>query len=123
MGACRPRCAAGAGGGFYLHALPLCVFAGAHGFGERAPQLLEAARLPGAPLSARLVASGAAAGWRVQPWWQGGAGADGNLADYGVVSYFGIQTLPRASTAWLVMDNRIAAATAGYAVLRGWSCL
>lgn len=77
---------------------------------ERAPQLLEAARLLGAPLSARLrrvalplarpaVVAGVALALME------------TLADYGVVSYFGIQTFTAGIyKAWLAMDNRIAAA-------------
>ncbi|WP_236903769.1 ABC transporter permease [Comamonas serinivorans] len=77
---------------------------------ERAAHLMEAARLMGAPLSRRLrqvalpmirpalVAGLALALMEV-------------LADYGVVTYFGIQTFTAGIyKAWLSMDNRVAAA-------------
>ena len=77
---------------------------------ERAPQLMEAARLLGAPLRRRVleialplarpaVAAGAALALME------------TLADFGVASYFGIQTFTAGIyKAWLAMDNRIAAA-------------
>lgn len=77
---------------------------------ERAPQLLEAARMLGAPLQRRIleiaiplarpsVAAGVALALME------------TLADFGVSSYFGIQTFTAGVyKAWLVMDNRIAAA-------------
>ena len=77
---------------------------------ERAPQLMEAARLLGAPLGRRLrevalpmarpaVAAGTALALMEV------------LADYGVSVYFGIQTFTAGIyKAWLSMDNRIAAA-------------
>lgn len=77
---------------------------------ERASQLMEAARLLGAPLGRRIrevalplarpaVAAGVALALME------------TLADFGVASYFGIQTFTAGIyKAWLVMDNRIAAA-------------
>jgi iron(III) transport system permease protein len=77
---------------------------------ERAAHLMEAARLLGAPLGARIrrvalplarpaVAAGVALALME------------TLADYGVASYFGIQTFTTGIyKAWLAMDNRIAAA-------------
>lgn len=77
---------------------------------ERAPQMMEAARLLGAPLGRRLrevalpmarpaVAAGTALALMEV------------LADYGVSVYFGIQTFTAGIyKAWLSMDNRIAAA-------------
>ena len=77
---------------------------------ERAVHLMEAARLLGAPLSRRVrrvalplarpaVAAGVALALME------------TLADYGVASYFGIQTFTAGIyKAWLAMDNRIAAA-------------
>ncbi|MBI5278489.1 MAG: iron ABC transporter permease [Burkholderiales bacterium] len=77
---------------------------------ERAAHLMEAARLLGAPLGRRIrrvalplarpaVAAGVALALME------------TLADYGVVSYFGIQTFTTGIyKAWLAMDNRIAAA-------------
>ncbi len=77
---------------------------------ERAAHLMEAARLLGAPLRTRVraialplarpaVAAGVALALME------------TLADYGVSSYFGIQTFTAGIyKAWLAMDNRIAAA-------------
>lgn len=77
---------------------------------ERAAQLMEAARLLGAPLMRRIrevalplarpaVAAGVALALME------------TLADFGVASYFGIQTFTAGIyKAWLVMDNRLAAA-------------
>ena len=77
---------------------------------ERATHLMEAARLLGAPLSRRIrevalplarpaVAAGVALALME------------TLADFGVSSYFGIQTFSAGIyKAWLAMDNRIAAA-------------
>ena len=77
---------------------------------ERAAHLMEAARLLGAPLMRRLldvalplarpaVAAGVALALME------------TLADYGVSSYFGIQTFTAGIyKAWLAMDNRLAAA-------------
>ncbi|MCZ4317271.1 iron ABC transporter permease [Comamonadaceae bacterium G21597-S1] len=77
---------------------------------ERAAHLMEAARLLGAPLSRRIrevalplarpaVAAGVALALME------------TLADFGVVSYFGIQTFTAGIyKAWLAMDNRLAAA-------------
>ena len=77
---------------------------------ERAAHLMEAARLLGAPLSRRIrevalplarpaVAAGAALALME------------TLADFGVVSYFGIQTFTAGIyKAWLAMDNQLAAA-------------
>ena len=77
---------------------------------ERAAQLMEAARLLGAPLARRIrtvavplarpaIAAGVALALME------------TLADIGVASYFGIQTFSAGIyKAWLAMDNRIAAA-------------
>jgi iron(III) transport system permease protein len=95
--------------------------------GERAAHLMEAARLLGAPLSRRIrevalplarpaVAAGAALALME------------TLADFGVSSYFGIQTFTTGIyKAWLSMDNRVAAAQLAtmllvvVAVLLNWS--
>ena len=78
--------------------------------GERTVHLMEAARLMGAPLNRRLrevalplarpaVAAGVALALME------------TLADFGVSSYFGIQTFTAGIyKAWLAMDNRVAAA-------------
>jgi iron(III) transport system permease protein len=77
---------------------------------ERAAHLMEAARLLGAPLTTRVM--------RVALPLARPAVAAGvalalmeTLADFGVASYFGIQTFTTGIyKAWLAMDNRIAAA-------------
>lgn len=77
---------------------------------ERAGQLMEAARLLGSPLRERItrialplarpaIAAGVALALME------------TLADFGVVSYFGVQTFSAGIfKAWLAMDNRVAAA-------------
>lgn len=77
---------------------------------ERAAQLMEAARLLGAPLGRRIreVALPLA-----RPAMAAGVALAlmETLADFGVASYFGIQTFTAGVyKAWLVMDNRAAAA-------------
>jgi iron(III) transport system permease protein len=77
---------------------------------ERAGQLMEAARLLGSPLRERV--------FRVALPLARPAIAAGvalvlmeTLADFGVVSYFGVQTFSAGIfKAWLAMDNRVAAA-------------
>ena len=77
---------------------------------ERAAHLMEAARLLGASMARRV--------WQVALPLARPAIAAGTalalmetLADYGVSSYFGIQTFTAGVfKAWLVMDNRLAAA-------------
>jgi iron(III) transport system permease protein len=77
---------------------------------ERAPQLMEAARLLGASLSRRILnvalplARPAVAAGLALALME-------TLADFGVSSYFGLQTFTAGIyKAWLAMDNRIAAA-------------
>lgn len=77
---------------------------------ERAPQLMEAARLLGAPLRRRLrevalpLARPAIAAGAMLALME-------VLADFGVVSYFGVQTFTAGIyKAWLSMDDRFAAA-------------
>lgn len=79
-------------------------------FAERAAQLMEAARLLGAPLARRIrtVALPLA-----RPAIMAGVALAlmETLADFGVASYFGIQTFSTGIyKAWLAMDNRTAAA-------------
>ncbi len=78
--------------------------------GERASHLMEAARLLGAPLRTRLLtvaiplARPAVAAGTALALME-------TLADFGVASYFGIQTFSTGIyKAWLAMDNRVAAA-------------
>ena len=78
--------------------------------GERAAHLMEAARLLGAPMSRRILevalplARPAVAAGTALALME-------TLADFGVSSYFGIQTFTAGIyKAWLSMDNRIAAA-------------
>ena len=77
---------------------------------ERATHLMEAARLLGAPLSRRIRAVALPL---ARPAIAAGAALAlmETLADYGVTSYFGVQTLTTGIyKAWLVMEDRIAAA-------------
>lgn len=78
--------------------------------GERASHLMEAARLLGAPMRRRIaevafpLARPAVAAGMALALME-------TLADFGVSSYFGIQTFTAGIyKAWLAMDNRIAAA-------------
>ena len=78
--------------------------------GERAAQLMEAARLLGAPLPRRIRAVALPL---ARPAVAAGVALVlmETLADFGVASYFGIQTFTTGIyKAWLSMDNRIAAA-------------
>jgi iron(III) transport system permease protein len=78
--------------------------------GERAGHLMEAARLLGAPLRRRI---GRVALPLARPAVAAGVALAlmETLADFGVSSYFGIQTFTTGIyKAWLAMDNRIAAA-------------
>jgi iron(III) transport system permease protein len=77
---------------------------------ERAAQLMEAARLLGAPLARRIRAVALPL---ARPAITAGVALAlmETLADFGVASYFGIQTFSAGIyKAWLAMDNRIAAA-------------
>ena len=77
---------------------------------ERAAHLMEAARLLGAPLSRRILEVALPL---VRPAVAAGVALAlmETLADFGVSSYFGIQTFTAGIyKAWLSMDNRIAAA-------------
>ena len=95
--------------------------------GERAAHLMEAARLLRAPMRRRILevalplARPAVAAGMALALME-------TLADFGVSSYFGIQTFTAGIyKAWLSMDNRIAAAQLAtlllvlVAVLLGWS--
>jgi len=77
---------------------------------ERAAQLMEAARLLGAPLARRIRAVAVPL---ARPAIAAGVALAlmETLADFGVASYFGIQTFSTGIyKAWLAMDDRIAAA-------------
>jgi iron(III) transport system permease protein len=77
---------------------------------ERATHLMEAARLLGAPLKRRILSVALPL---ARPAVAAGVSLAlmETLADFGVVSYFGIQTFTAGIyKAWLSMDNRIAAA-------------
>ena len=95
---------------FTLALYPYVYLLARSALSERANHLMEAARLLGAPLSRRIL--------RVALPLARPAIAAGTalavmetLADFGVSSYFGIQTFTAGIyKAWLVMDNRIAAA-------------
>ena len=78
--------------------------------GERATHLMEAARLLGAPLHRRITAVALPL---ARPAVAAGVALVlmETLADFGVASYFGIQTFTTGIyKAWLSMDNRLAAA-------------
>ncbi len=104
------RNTAGAAWVFTFSLYPYVYLLARTALSERATQLMEAARLLGAPLARRIrevalplarpaVAAGVALALME------------TLADYGVASYFGIQTFTTGIyKAWLVMDNRLAAA-------------
>ncbi len=77
---------------------------------ERAHHLMEAARLLGAPLQRRILSVALPL---ARPAIAAGTALAlmETLADFGVASYFGVQTFTAGIyKAWLVMDNRIAAA-------------
>ncbi len=104
------RNAPGAAWVFVFTLYPYVYLLARTALGERAAHLMEAARLLGAPLPRRIasvalplarpaVAAGVALALME------------TLADFGVSSYFGIQTFTTGIyKAWLSMDNRIAAA-------------
>lgn len=78
--------------------------------GERATHLMEAARLLGAPLGRRILQVAVP---MARPAVAAGVALAlmETLADFGVSSYFGIQTFTAGIyKAWLAMDNRVAAA-------------
>lgn len=84
---------------------------------ERAGHLMEAARLLGSPLSKRIASVALPL---ARPAIAAGVALVlmETLADFGVVSYFGVQTLSAGIfKAWLAMDNRIAAAQLATALL------
>ena len=95
---------------FILSLYPYVYLLARSALGEGASHLMEAARLLGAPLRRRIL--------RVALPLARPAVAAGvalalmeTLADFGVSSYFGIQTFTTGIyKAWLAMDNRIAAA-------------
>lgn len=95
---------------FALSLYPYVYLLARTALSDRANHLMEAARLLGAPLSRRIL--------RIALPLARPAIAAGTalalmetLADYGVSSYFGIQTFTAGIyKAWLVMDNQIAAA-------------
>ncbi|CAA9394265.1 MAG: Ferric iron ABC transporter, permease protein [uncultured Ramlibacter sp.] len=104
------RNATGAAVVFVFTLYPYVYLLARAALGERAAHLMEAARLLGAPLRVRVL--------RVAIPLARPAVAAGvalalmeTLADFGVASYFGIQTFTTGIyKAWLAMDNRIAAA-------------
>ena len=104
------RSLSGAAWVFVFSLYPYVYLLARTALGERASHLMEAARLLGAPLRRRIlqvalplarpaVAAGVALALME------------TLADFGVSSYFGIQTFSTGIyKAWLAMDNRVAAA-------------
>jgi iron(III) transport system permease protein len=95
---------------FIFTLYPYAYLLARNAFGERGVHLMEAARLLGTPLSARIrrVALPLA-----RPALMAGAALAlmETLADYGVSAYFGLTTFTTGIyKAWMVMDDRIAAA-------------
>jgi len=104
------RSVGGAAGVFVFSLYPYVYLLVRAAFTERAAHLMEAARLLGAPLSRRI---GRIAIPLARPAVAAGAALAlmETLADFGVSSYFGIQTFTTGIyKAWLAMDNRVAAA-------------
>jgi iron(III) transport system permease protein len=100
----------GAMGVFSLALYPYVYLLVRAAMAERANHLMEAARLLGAPLRRRIVSVALPL---ARPAIAAGTALAlmETLADFGVSSYFGIQTFTAGIyKAWLVMDNRIAAA-------------
>ncbi len=100
----------GAGWVFVFTLYPYAYLLTRTALAERAPQLLEAARLLGASLGRRLRAVALPL---ARPALAAGVALAlmETLADFGVSSYFGVQTLTAGIyKAWLVMDDRVAAA-------------
>ena len=104
------RSVAGAAWVFTFTLYPYVYLLSRAAFAERATHLMEAARLLGAPLRRRI--------WQVALPLARPALAAGvalalmeTLADFGVSSYFGIQTFSTGIfKAWLALDNQVAAA-------------
>ncbi len=111
------RTAGGAAVVFVFTLYPYVYLLARAALAERAAHLMEAARLLGAPLRHRVV--------RVALPLARPAIAAGvalalmeTLADFGVASYFGVQTFSVGIyKAWLAMDNRVAAAQLATALL------
>lgn len=100
----------GAGWVFAFSLYPYVYLLARTALSERAPQLMEAARLLGASLPRRL---GEVALPLARPAIAAGTALAlmEVLADFGVVSYFGVQTFTAGIyKAWLSMDNQMAAA-------------
>ena len=100
----------GAMGVFSLVLYPYVYLLVRAAMAERANHLMEAARLLGAPLRRRIVSVALPL---ARPAIAAGTALAlmETLADFGVASYFGVQTFTAGIyKAWLVMDNRIAAA-------------
>jgi iron(III) transport system permease protein len=95
---------------FVLCLYPYVYLLARTALGERAVQLMEAARLLGAGPRRRMRRGGAAAG---APGHHAGVALAlmETLADYGVGAYFGLTTFSTGIyKAWLVMNDRVAAA-------------
>ena len=100
----------GAMGVFSLVLYPYVYLLVRAAMAERANHLMEAARLLGAPLRRRILSVALPL---ARPAIAAGTALAlmETLADFGVASYFGVQTFTAGIyKAWLVMDNRIAAA-------------
>jgi iron(III) transport system permease protein len=100
----------GRGLGVHFSLYPYVYLLARTALGERAAHLMEAARLLGAPLPRRITSMALPL---ARPAVAAGVALAlmETLADFGVTSYFGIQTFTTGIyKAWLSMDNRIAAA-------------
>src|SRR6218665_1127513 len=104
------RSLGGAVWGFIFSLYPYVYLLARTALGERTAHLMEAARLLGAPLPRRICAVALPL---ARPAVAAGVALVlmETLADFGVASYFGIQTFSTGIyKAWLAMDNRLAAA-------------
>jgi len=100
----------GAVGLFILCLYPYVYLLARAALGERAVKMMEAARLLGAPMRRRVLEVALP---MARPAIAAGAALAlmETLADYGVGAYFGLATLSTGIyKAWLVMDDRVAAA-------------
>jgi iron(III) transport system permease protein len=104
------RSVGGAAWVFIFSLYPYVYLLARTALGERAAHLMEAARLLGAPLRRRVMRVALPL---ARPAVMAGVALAlmETLADFGVASYFGIQTFTTGIyKAWLAMDNRLAAA-------------
>ncbi len=102
---------------FVLTLYPYAYLLARNALGERGTHLMEAARMLGAPLSERIVRVALPL---ARPALAAGAALAlmETLADYGVSAYFGLSTFTTGIyKAWVVLDDRLAAAQYASALL------